>query len=535
MQIAGQWGQGLPSRTAAKVLRKAGIHPWSLLVLFEEEQKDRLIRDLKAPPYIQTACKGPMSPGFWFRGAGVPRRLPENLVLRHLELVECSKVRRLPRRLWLSSLVVTECTHLESLAHGGGRLTHVSIEQCHRLLDVGLRMETGSRMDVSDCPRIARLPIAPRFSKVVLKNLQGLKVLPGLKEVKDLSVWRMPHLKDLRPILVTETWVAQGCPELERPPRVLPHIKGCVADCPRLNVSDLTDVSSELEMVPHGFGNTLPPSDLVPSEQAVTVDGLTGLDSIESECTWPWPGRKERSGLDRRLDSASKALGLSPMDRLRMHQLDESSSTTIYQMLLAEHDPIDAVQLGAVLLHQALEANDTSMALNVCLEVERLGLGALSVCILAARKGRHKETAVTEILGSYWSERTGCLWGASLGFPKWYNAPVVPGSLILFGWTYITRNTELRCIEGPLLSIPSLWIGDCPRLEQLPNRMFIRGDLTVEYCPRLTSFPSQLVVDGNLILRDLFGLHAQDCRARVGGTTTIEGCPGLKILPMDKT
>lgn len=85
-EVLQQWQTGLPIRIAAKVLRKAGIHPWSLAAHAPFGDHDRLIRELRLPPFIQAACHHFSGQGFHFQSVKGALRLPNGLVLENLSL-----------------------------------------------------------------------------------------------------------------------------------------------------------------------------------------------------------------------------------------------------------------------------------------------------------------------------------------------------------------------------------------------------------------------------------------------------------------
>jgi hypothetical protein len=200
-------------------------------------------------------------------------------------------------------------------------------------------------------------------------------------------------------------------------------------------------------------------------------------------------------------------------------------------MLLLETGPAEAVRLGADLLKVALDLGDENTALQICLEAERLGLGSLSLGL--AWKRDQQPTSLDSVLGSFWGLRAIQDWAPTELSTHWFDAQGVPGPLILLRGNFVSQNTELCWLEGPIWAAMPLWFSDCPRLEQLPALILSKGSLTIESCPRLVSFPRLIEVKGDLVIRNLPSLRAQECRIRVSGKVLVENCPGLRLIPMD--
>ena len=66
--VADQWRQGVPLRLARKILRKQGIHAWSLLVWVEGDQRANLIQQLAPPRWLIEASRDSL---LWERIAGM--------------------------------------------------------------------------------------------------------------------------------------------------------------------------------------------------------------------------------------------------------------------------------------------------------------------------------------------------------------------------------------------------------------------------------------------------------------------------------
>ena len=119
-QVLQQWRNGLPLRTAAKVLRKVGIHPWSLAVSGDQDDWERLVKELHVPAFFCEAIRRAMGFGVHFLRLQGPLRLPEGLVVSNFYLVGCPEVLRLPPRLWACRLSAAECARLDRLSLGRG-------------------------------------------------------------------------------------------------------------------------------------------------------------------------------------------------------------------------------------------------------------------------------------------------------------------------------------------------------------------------------------------------------------------------------
>ena len=275
----------------------------------------------------------------------------------------------------------------------------------------------------------------------------------------------------------------------------------------------------------------------MPGSQEAEPVPLTGFSETEGVIAWPWPPQGiQRSELDVDIERTGRALGMAPQDRLKLYVPAGATAASVVQGLMRQAaDPVEAIGMGARLLSALLSCGDLRGALEVCLSAEQLGLGALSLGLSAQIEQHRSGLGLNAVLGPFWGARVrNAKAPGILRRLEWYDSESVPGPLVLTRGTYLSQNTCLRWIDGPVWSGQPLWISDCPRLERLPDLIVVKGGLTIESCPRLTTFPRRLEVAGDLTLRNLPGLWAQRCRIQVSGEVRVEGCPGLRLDRMDR-
>jgi hypothetical protein len=532
-RVLRQWQAGLPIRIAAKILRKVGIHPWSLAAHAPFGDLVRLARDLRLPPFVLAACHHFSGHGFHFQDVKEALNLPNGLVLDQLSLYACNGMKRFPRMLWAHSVGVEQCERVDSLSHRGGRPSSFRGDHCPRLEHVAFSMEASGDLILVGCPRLKNLPSIHRPRNLTLKDLPEIDTLGMVSDVVRLSLWRLPRLRNLSTTKVSLNLVIQDCPELRWLPKVEPNVRGCVLDGPSLRDQKFVSEPEVFSMepcrdMPRQEG--LPP---VPRVQEVCPQPLPSLEEPETTSAWPWPPRGFMRELDEGLERTSKALGLKLLDRMRIHEATgHSTATTIRHLILREPGPLEAAHLGARLLGEALIKGDRQTAHRVCLEAERLGLGALSLGLLA--HPQCPEGELDFLLGPFWGPRAAAAKQQFASYRlHWHHATGIPGPLVLDQVNLVSENTELRWLDGPLWAALPLGFSDCPRLERLPDLIVARGSLTIESCPRLEAFPNRLEVNGDLTLRNLPRLRGRECRIRVGGKILVENCPGISLLPMD--
>jgi hypothetical protein len=225
-QVLMQWRRGLPIRTAAKILRKAGIHPWSLAAGAQFGDLERLTCELRLPTLVLDACHHFTGQGLGFQNVNKPLRLPEGLVMEQLLLSRCLGIRRLPGSLWVKVIRAESCERIESLSHRGEGLSSFRAEHCTRLRHLDLKMKVGGSVVLVDCLRITALPNVSRLSRLLLKDMPSLSSLGRVAEVDRLSLWRLPGISNLSGLKVNQGLVIQDCRSLRRLPDVDPEIQG---------------------------------------------------------------------------------------------------------------------------------------------------------------------------------------------------------------------------------------------------------------------------------------------------------------------
>ena len=213
-KVLQQWQTGLPIRTAAKILRKAGIHPWSLAAHAPFRDRDRLARELRLPQFIQAACHHFSGQGFHFQHVTGALSLPNGLVLEQVSLHSCPDIRQLPRILWAQSVRVVKCDQIESLSHRGGQSSKVRGEYCPRLNQVAFSMDEEGDLALVGCPGIRNLPSIRRPRNLTLKDLPAIRTIGLVTGVVRLSLWRLPSLLNLSGTKVSLDLVIQDCPNL---------------------------------------------------------------------------------------------------------------------------------------------------------------------------------------------------------------------------------------------------------------------------------------------------------------------------------
>ena len=533
MEVYRRWLGGLPIRLAAKSLRKAGIHPWSLALHASRHELEVLATALGLPAALRQARLAGPGWGLHFQDQDRLPRLPEGLVIESLFFGCCSGAIRLPRNLRVAYLRVEECPHLERVPKRCRGLMSLRAERCSRLQVEGMQMREEAELRLAACRRLRHLPKVRRLRDLTLKDLTGLRDLDGIREVKRLALWRLPGLRDLSATEVTDTLVIQACPDLQLLPRANRDVRGSVLDCSALLDQGFGPGVWDFPIEPSQTHAWYAPACEVSNAPDMGPSPLSGLCIAKAAEAWPWPPAEFCPiTLDPALDLTMRGVGFDLLDRLRLHVgAGTPIAPALRGLLLQGRDPGEAVRLGASLLEIALARGDGGTAQQVCLEAERLGLGSLSLGL--ALGGKTDIGALAPLLGDFWAQRSSSARGYHLAHFQWYHATCVPGPLVLLRWAYVSENTELCCIDGPLWARLPLWFSDCSRLERLPRVMVAQASLTIESCPRLQGFPEWLEVAGDLVLRDLPRLSGHTCRIRVRGSVRVERCPGLCLIPID--
>jgi hypothetical protein len=394
-------------------------------------------------------------------------------------------------------------------------------------------MQEDGDLTLAGCPRLKNLPSIRRPRNVTLKDLPAIHTLGGVTDVVRLSLWRLPRLRNLSSTKVSMDLVIQDCPNLWWLPKVEPGVRGSVFDCPSLRDQKFITEPESFTLEPcrnHPCEVGLTP---IPRLQDVSSVPLPGLAEPETTSAWPWPPRGFTRGLDEHLERTGKALGLKLLDRLKLHEATGyNTGIAIRNLILGEPGPLDAAHLGARLLGEAIFKGDRRIAHQVCLEAERLGLGALSLGLLV--HPQCPEGELESLFGPFWGPRAAAAKRKSQSYrPHWHHASGIPGPLVLDHLYLLSENTDLHWLDGPIWAALPFGFSDCSRLERLPDLIVAQASLTIESCPRLEVFPTQLEVKGDLTLRNLPRLRGRECRVRVGGKVLVENCPGLSLIPMD--
>ena len=539
--IALNLAQGLPLKAARKVLRKQGIHAWSLVPAVIRESRAALIQELQVPAW---AAHGFLDGEFDEEGGGLSfqnlrkgARLPDGLVLHILRIESASDLRRLSKRMRIGFITAWNCTSLERVSGFASWPCRLELRGCPNLR----RYDAGSgpflELRVGDCPNLRELPPFPTGITRRMPLEVRLWDLPRLRRVgqggviDSLTIHRCHGIQDLCGVTVRRTLVIHQCRGLRGLPRYEDAISGRITDCgslvqdyqPRLRASG----AHSLKMEPRRGACGLPPVQPHPSVQQVEIQPLLAMDAFEEAPVWPWPP-VPRVGGDQGLETTFAALGFSSLDRVRC-QLAQSESLGdgLAAALSRTENPGVAIKQLNVWMHEALAGGDAATVRTLLHQAGVFGIGALSFW-LATRDQERKE--LDPHLTAWWG-RT--LEGIENMEDIGDRLGGVPGPLVLLGST--TTEGHLlgpRFIEGPLWVEGDLTITGCPELTSLPESMVVRGDLHVIDCPGLRTFPRRMEVQGNLRVHSLPRLERSVCRVSVGGKTSVQAEPALKLVPV---
>jgi hypothetical protein len=534
--LAAQWEQGRPIRLVRKVLRKRGIHPWSLLLHVEGQALSRLIKELRVPAWGVEASHrldpstGEM--GFAFQVVPRGRRLPEGLVSPYFAVTDSPDLRVFPRRLWSPWLSFQNVPRPKVLPSKVTGLACLTLIRCSGLKGTPRGMVLPELLEVRACAGIRSLRFLRRRDRahvwVNLAHLPGLQRFAPGSRLDELRIWKCPALERLDGVTVTGGVIIHACAALRTLPRAetLNHLE--VTDCPSLGWSRLPKVDPIARFDPWDGPSQWDSPERIPRSQSVVEPSLFPEGGWEP--VWPWPPPAVGSpAVDKGMNRVLVALGIPPLAQVRMHAHRCGNLQTVLEDLLADQpDPGSAVRLAMAWLREAAEARDAAMAKAILLEAEAMGIGALSVAMELP------------------NEAMGAL---GLGLPDtWIRSfrssddqprasdlkELVPGPMVLLHvWPPWVEQADLREVEGPLWVGEPLTIRDCPCLETLPASMAVHGDLTIEDCPALQRFPRHLEVHGNLMVRDLPRLGRTVCRARVSGRIEVSGAPRLSLMTLE--
>jgi hypothetical protein len=513
-----QWNNGLSTRLAAKILRKWGIHPWSLYWWMDVSDRPRYARDFWIPAWLSLPLNDFPEGMLLLFGKDRPFRLPNDLVIKDLHIRSCSRVKRLPRRMWVSHLEVTDCVALESASYRGGRPLSIELNNCPRLRDCPGQIEVGE-LKIDRCPGIRTLPMARNLHEVDLRKLNLSKVsLRGMR-VGYMKIWQVAGLLSLEGSRVGQQLVLHDCPDLDQLPEMTEELTGSVTDCPNLLCPWDLRIPKGLRVKPLAEVNSSPESGNQLARPEVLGVPLFSGEEIEEDPIWPWPpirfGGKQ---LDSGFRILSSALDLGPHEQvLMLMNKGLPMSKAVRQVLATEPTPAKSLRAAVALLMSCAQQGDLPLAQVTCLEVERLGCGAsFREAALHFHLPGGFPIDLDRFLGAFWP-------GPDSDGPK----DRMSGNQVIFGSSCIVRNLDLQWLDGPMWADIHLWIMDCPRLLGLPSRLKVDGDLEIRNCPVLARFPSWLEVRGDLILEDLPRLRVQNPRMSVGGELRIAGVPGF--------
>lgn len=534
------WSQeGQSLRLTRKILRKHGIHAWSLLDFLFWEDRVRMARSLNLPQWAVAAFMDPSREPLEWEIAfdGLPRgaRLPEGLLLVHLNLRNSPHLRKLPHRLRPGSLFISDCAALEGIAGLAARPNILEMKRCPRLNHMDPRSGPTEILRVEACPSLCQLPHLPahqphRWNQVMLIDLPQLRGVSHSGVVGELYVNKCPHLTGLSGFTVKSILQLHRCQRLRSLPRFQGTVGGHITDCQSLGEIDLAGIrpsrGSTLKLEPLRGACCLPPLQRIPALQLVEVKPLFAPFEFAENTAWPWPPRHRVPG-NVEVERTLKALGLSPLQRLHCEMKQgDTLAEAIGCALSRSKTPGHALQILREYLNEALAEGNAGVIQALLDQAGAFGIGPLSLWLVLPHK---QQQALLPRLPAWWRVRlpeTSTLEEVSDALHG------IPGPLILAG-RINTADQSLgpRWIEGPLWVEGDLSLDDCTELEALPELMVVTGDLQITRCPALRCFPKRLEVGGNLWVEELPRLARSVCRTQVGRTTTVTGVPALKLVP----
>ena len=543
-RIALAVAQGLSIKAARKVLRKQGIHAWSLIPVAPRESREALIQELQVPDWAaQGFLEGEFDEecgGLGLHGIPEGARLPDGLALQLLKIDRATHLKRLPRRMRIDLFTAWHCPRLERVSGFASSPSCLDLRGCSSLR----RIDTGAgplrAMRVAECESLQELPAFPRRIAQHLPLDVRLWDLPRLRRVSQggaidsLNIRRCHGLQDLSGVFVRKALVVHQCLSLRSLPRYEGDISGRVTDCgslvqdyqPHLRASG----AHSLKMEPRRGACGLPPAQAIPSVQQVEIQPLLTMDTFEEAPVWPWPP-VPRAGEDPGLEATFAALGFSWLDRVRCQlALDQSLGDGLAAALSHSVDPGDALRFLLSWLDEALERDDGETVKAILHQAGRFGIGPLSLWLAAHFSERKR---LGPLLSTWWGMSLDVL--DELGDLEAIGDRLggIPGPLVLLGSTSTERHLlGPSFIEGPLWVEGDLTITGCPELESLPESLVVGGDLHIIDCPGLRSFPRRLEVQGNLRVQGLPRLERSVCRASVGGEISIQAAPALRLVPV---
>lgn len=517
LKIADQWRRGLPTQLARKVLRKRGIHPWSLLPHVDDEELNSLRRALRLPPWVERAC-GVMDPssgevGFAFIDVQGVRRLPAGIVAPSVELENLPHLEHSPRRMWTQSLTVRDTPRLRHLQAGPVPMEVLILERCSSLKRVPPGMVIPHVLEIRDCSVLRQLPRLGkgryRRTMVRLDRLPKLRNLGVGSQIADLWLWRCTALEHLHQVIVGHCLIIHGCLDLRTLPPVNRLTTLEVTDCP-----DLSRIQTSGDWPEGRFEPWSSPCCWSPPEQRPKVAGAESPRLLPDEpdgLAWPWPPPGMVAPWpDLPVFRTLTSLRVGVLDQLRLLAgLARDLPGSIRHWLASQADPPAAVRLAGDWLKH-MKSCERPLALQVLAQVEALGLGAVSVAHQLEQRQLDELDLVFE---ADWI-RTFQGPESRRRSPREHSERL-QGPLVLDSvWPEWIQNTDLHIVEGPLWVAGDLIIRDCPYLETLPDRLVVEGDLVISDCPGLRELPRWLEVRGKLEVSQIPALVPKQSRDR---------------------
>lgn len=531
--LAQQCAAGLPLRTARKVLRKLGIHPWSLLSTnLEAAVGKEALSQWRLPGWMVNAMGG------MFQADGMQDvylqqlsrgvRLPEGLVMGDLSIYGCKFLRRLPRRLWCASLDVRGCPSLDRLDAPLGLHLFLQVGDCRALRDISSSASSAVFIQVENCQSLSAINLvqAPGAGalRLSLSRLPRLERV-GKRSVKELDIWDCPRLMSLDGLAVSGRAEIHRCAVLKAGPRFDRETSGHLTDCPGLagKVYQAVEVRPPqgLKYEPLRGTCRLDLPETLPSVHRVETPSLFPPEDLEEQ---PF-GRKPTEPPPAEFIFRNRILelmGMHWLQRLHSHVRPGLTLTQVFtwhfQRSAGQGVPISVDGL----FYEIVSRRDAEAAQAFIQAVDAVGVGFLSVWVELSPETRE---AALELLPGFWL--TGLARVESLeDFTDLHGQ--IQGPIAL---QRLVHRRGPRAISGSLWSNHGLDIFDCTELEELPEQMEVQGNLVIADCPALKVFPKRLLVEGNLELRNLPRLARSVCRAQVSGSIQVQGAPALKLAP----
>ncbi len=537
--LAQAWLEGLPLKTVRKVLRKQGIHPWSLVFRVDYPFRTRMARELRIPDWALRGF-GISDEDVWagqvsLKGLQKGQRLPDGLVLDVLELKSCPHLLRLPWGLRADLVNLEDCRALRRVHGLACRPDTVYLSDCPSLRGFDLDCLPQEVLEFLRCGNLRALPALPwRGTKRMNLPYLTLRDCPKLVSLcpggvlQGLEVDECRRLRSLAATRVRRSLTLNGCGALESLPRLDGPLEGHVTDCPRLQLGEnplaLPPSGSSLRLEPQRGRCSLPPILPMPGLQPVVTPSLP-LGVMEEDDPWPWPPVPrvaEEPGMGRVLS----ALGLSPLDQVACQPGPRDTfEDGLLAALSRTQDPPKALGLVLDWLVEIVREKRLDRIQAVLQAAARFDLTPPSIWMALPWHDREK---IRTHLSAFWGQEI----APDDHLEELAEGPEgILGPLVLEGPLFnLSRALGPRSIEGPVWAAGNLTIERCSELEALPEVMVVRGDFHLLGCPGLRRFPRRLEVGGNLRVSNLPRLDRSICRARVAGSIEITNTPALQLV-----